>query len=142
MVVLAKTEFERLKLLAEAAYPEEFCAILLGKRDGSRTEVKHILPTPNVHDNPRRAYTISPGAVIVAQRKSREEELQILGFVHSHPDHSAEPSPTDLEQALWLGCVYGIVSVRGGTFADISFYRLGGSDLHDRHFLPDDLHRG
>ena len=140
MVVFAKPEFDRLKLLAEAAYPEEFCAILVGKREGSRTEVKRILPTPNVHEHPRRAYTISPGAVIVAQRKSREEELQILGFLHSHPDHSAEPSPTDLEQALWLGCVYGIVSVRGGKFADVGFYRLGGNDLQDRHFLPDDLH--
>lgn len=141
MIVLAKAEFERLKVLAEAAYPDEFCAILIGKREGSRAEVKRILPTPNVHESPRGAYSISPGAVILAQRKSREDDLHILGFVHSHPDHPAEPSAADLEQALWLGCAYGIVSVRNGVFADVSFYKLGGSGLHDRHFLSDDLHR-
>ncbi len=139
MIVLSQPEFRRLKLLAEAAYPEEFCAILVGKRDAAGAHVTRILPTPNTHDHPRRAYSISPGAVIQAQRRSREENLQILGFAHSHPDHSAEPSPTDLEQALWLGCFYGIVSVRGGTFDSVAFYRLEGKDLHERQFVPDEL---
>jgi proteasome lid subunit RPN8/RPN11 len=140
MIVLAQHEFEQLKLLAEAAYPEEFCAILLGKHDPAGSRVARILPTPNTHTNPRRAYSISPTAVIAAQRKSREHDLQILGFVHSHPDHTAEPSPTDLDQALWMGCVYGIVSVRGGSFAAAAFYRLAGESLDDRHFVPVELH--
>jgi proteasome lid subunit RPN8/RPN11 len=139
MIMLAQCEFEQLKLLAEVAYPEEFCAILLGTRDGETTRLTRILPTPNTHDTPRRAYAISPAAVIVAQRKSREDELQILGFVHSHPDHPAEPSPTDLEQALWVGSVYAIVSVRAGKFAAISFYRLAGQALEERRFLPEEV---
>jgi proteasome lid subunit RPN8/RPN11 len=141
MITLAQREFEQLKLLAEVAYPEEFCAILVGTRDGEQARVTRILPTPNTHENPRRAYTISPAAVIVAQRKSREEELQILGFVHSHPDHPAEPSPADLEQALWVGSVYAIVSVRAGRFAAISFYRLAGETLEERRFLPEAVKR-
>lgn len=140
MVVLAQPEFLQLKVLAEAAYPDEFCAILLGRRERSRAQVTRVLPAPNVHQNPRKAYAISPVAVIGAQRKSLAEDLQVLGFVHSHPDHSAEPSPSDLDQALWPGCVYGIVSVRQGTFAELSFYRLQGDTLSDRHFVPDELH--
>lgn len=139
MIVLPQPEFERLKLLAEAAYPDEFCAILVGKREGARAQVTRIMPTPNTHETPRRAYSISPGAVILAQRRSREEDLQILGFVHSHPDHPAEPSPADLDQALWLGCFYGIVSVRAGSFDSMAFFRLEGKDLNDRRLVPDEL---
>ena len=136
MITLAQREFEQLKLLAEVAYPDEFCAILLGTREGDLARVTRVLPTPNTHENPRRAYAISPAAVIVAQRKSREEELQILGFVHSHPDHPAEPSPADLEQALWVGSVYAIVSVRAGKFAAVSFYRLAGESLEEPTVSP------
>jgi proteasome lid subunit RPN8/RPN11 len=139
MIVLAQHEFEQLKLLAEAAYPDEFCAILLGRRDPAGSRVARILPTPNTHSNPRRAYSISPSAVIAAQRKSREHDLQILGFVHSHPDHTAGPSPADLDQALWMGCLYGIVSVRAGSFSEMAFYRLAGEHLDDRHFVPVEL---
>jgi proteasome lid subunit RPN8/RPN11 len=139
MITLAKPELEQLKLLAEVAYPEEFCAILLGTRDGESARVTRVLPTPNSHEHPRRAYAIAPAAVIVAQRKSRDEELQILGFVHSHPDHDSTPSTTDLDQALWLGFVYGIVSVRAGKFAAISFYRLAGETVEERRFLPEEV---
>jgi proteasome lid subunit RPN8/RPN11 len=139
MIVLAQPEFERLKLLAEAAYPEEFCGILLGRRDLAGSRVARLLPTPNVHGNPRRAYSISPAAVIAAQRKSREHDLQILGFVHSHPDHAAEPSASDLDQALWMGCIYGIVSVHAGTYSEVAFYRLEGERLEERHFVPVEL---
>ncbi len=140
MIALGPHNFEHLKLLAEAAYPAEFCAILLGQRDGPRTHITRILPTVNTHENPRRAYAIAPAAVIAAQRKSRADDLQILGFVHSHPDHSVEPSSADLDQALWLGCVYGIVSVRDGRFTAMAFYRLAGESLQDRAFIPVEYH--
>lgn len=139
MIAIAQPELEQLKLLAEVAYPEEFCAILLGTRDGGNARLTRVLPTPNAHEHPRRAYSIAPAAVILAQRKSRDEESQILGFVHSHPDHAALPSTTDLDQALWLGCVYGIVSVRAGKFAAVSFYRLAGETMEDKRFLPEEV---
>lgn len=138
MIALGQREFEQLKLLAEVAYPQEFCAILLGTRDSEMARVTRVLPAPNAHENPRRAYAIPPAAVITAQRKSREEDLQVLGFAHSHPDHPALPSATDLEQALWLGCVYAIVSVRAGKFAELSFFRLAGEALEERRFLPEE----
>jgi proteasome lid subunit RPN8/RPN11 len=137
MVLLEQREIEQLRLLAELAYPDEFCAILLGTQEADGARVKRVLPTPNTHENPRRAYSIAPAAVILAQRKSREEELHILGFVHSHPDHAAQPSASDLDQALWLGCVYGIVSVRAGHFDSIAFYRLEGSKLEERAFTSE-----
>jgi proteasome lid subunit RPN8/RPN11 len=141
MVVLAQPELQQLKILAEAAYPEECCAILLGRRERSRAQVIRVLPAPNTSANPRRSYTIPPAAVVAAHRSSLAEDLQVLGFVHSHPDHPPQPSRADLDQALWPGCIYGIVSVREGSVAEIAFFRLAGDTLDQRHFVPDELHR-
>jgi proteasome lid subunit RPN8/RPN11 len=48
------------------------------------------------------------------QRDARDRGLEIIGFYHSHPDHPAEWSPTDLAEAHWIGCSYVITSVDGG----------------------------
>lgn len=41
-----------------------------------------------------------------AEKQAREQGLEILGFYHSHPDHTARPSEFDREHALpWYSCV-------------------------------------
>ncbi len=134
MIRLGLREFEQLKQLAELAYPEEFCAILVGREENDETVVERVLPARNAHTNPRRAYAIPPASLIAAQRKARAEGNRIIGFVHSHPDHPPVPSATDLQEALWINHVYGIVTVSTGQFSGLEFYRLQGSSLDDRQF--------
>ena len=38
----------------------------------------------------------------------------VVGFYHSHPDHPARWSTTDLAEAHWTGCSYVITSVEKG----------------------------
>ena len=47
----------------------------------------------------------------------------LAGFYHSHPDHPARPSETDLAQA-WPNLTYIIVAVRDGQPEDLRFWRL------------------
>jgi len=73
-------------------------------------------------------YVLDPAAFLAADRDARSEDLEVVGFWHSHPDSPAVPSETD-RQAAWPGYAYVIVSVRRGrprevrlwTFADDSF---------------------
>ena len=132
MVLLGQRDYDELQRLAEAAYPEEFCAILLGRREAESHAIVRVLLTANVHANPDRAYAIAPEALIAAQRKARADDLQILGFAHSHPDREAIPSKADLDQAYWLGHAYGIVSVQQGTARTIRFFRLKGPSMDER----------
>ncbi|ABF39199.1 Mov34/MPN/PAD-1 [Candidatus Koribacter versatilis Ellin345] len=134
MVVIEQRELDRLKVLGESAYPEEACAILIGKREGEVTWVTRALPAINVHEEPAHAYEISPQALIAAQRKAREDGQEIVGFVHSHPDEAAKPSSRDLEEAFWLGLTYGMMSVYAGTFTALNFYRLEGESPEGRRF--------
>jgi proteasome lid subunit RPN8/RPN11 len=131
MVLLEQHETERLKRLAEVAYPEEFCAILLGRRRGERVRVAQVLPVTNVHDRPRRAYAIATTELIAAQRQARERKLEIVGFAHSHPDHPAEPSATDRELAYWPACVWGIVGVDGGVARQVRWFWIRGGEVEE-----------
>jgi proteasome lid subunit RPN8/RPN11 len=134
MVLLEQREFERIKLQSESAYPEECCAILLGRKENEVVWVVRAVPAINVHNEPEHAYEISAQALISAQRHARGEGLEIVGFVHSHPDAAAEPSPEDLKQALWIGCAYGIAAVHAGKFRELQFFRLQGESVETRRF--------
>ena len=62
-----------------------------------------------------------------------------MGFYHSHPDHPALWSPTDLAEAHWLGSSYVITSVAGGAAAETRSFDLAGSGEEDKDFQPEDI---
>jgi proteasome lid subunit RPN8/RPN11 len=97
---------------AARAYPDECCGLLLGHDDGRVTAAAPI-PNGETDDRRRVAYLLSPGAYRRAEQQARTEGLEVVGVFHSHPDHPAEPSPTDLAEA-WPGWLYVIVPVALG----------------------------
>lgn len=86
-------------LLASAA-PDEGCALLLGRRDGSCWTVTQLWPCLNVWPQPPQRperFAIDPREQLVAQRWARSRQLVVLGVAHSHPTSAAVPSRTDCE---------------------------------------------
>jgi len=65
--------------------------------------------------------------------------MEIVGFYHSHPDHPARPSPTDLEDAHWIGCSYVITSVVQGKAHETRSFLLNGTLEEDKHFVEENL---
>ena len=109
---------------AEATYPEECCGFLLGKA-GTVNEGVRIHRVPNRQQtNRERRYTITPEDYRAADQDARDHDQDIVGFYHSHPDHPAKPSPTDLEEATFPGYTYIIVSVHNGEAGAITAWRL------------------
>lgn len=114
------------------AYPEEGCGVLLGRERGGDREVARVVALDNARDGAReRRYRIAPEQLLAADRAARAAALDVLGIFHSHPDHPAEPSEFDRENA-WPWYSYVIVSVRNGEVADQRCWRLrddrGGFD--------------
>lgn len=110
---------------AEAArtYPAECCGLLFGTGD----EVAEARPLDNAEDEARRpkAYLLPPGAYRRAEQEARDRGLEVVGVFHSHPDHVAEPSNTDLAEA-WPGWLYVIVPVEEGRAGVARAWRLRG----------------
>lgn len=109
----------------EETYPEECCGLLIGRLDEGQNEVLHARRAVNQNENRRvDRYVIAPEEYRDADRDARKRGLDIVGIYHSHPDHPAEPSATDLEQATFPGYTYVIVSVRDGRADDMTAWSL------------------
>lgn len=96
-------------------YPEEACGLLLGRwLPAGGIEVERAVETCNVAPlaDRKHRFTISPRALLDWDRAAASEGLSIVGFFHSHPDASAQPSVEDAAHA-WPGYAYLILSTTG-----------------------------
>ena len=91
-------------------------------------------------DSPHNRYHIDPRELVRIQRHGREQGYDILGFYHSHPDHPAQWSKTDLAEAHWIGCSYVITSVERGKAALTNSFALAGTGEEDKRFVHEPIH--
>ena len=90
-------------------------------------------------DSPQNRYHIDPKELVRIQRQGRERGEDIIGFYHSHPDHPAQWSPTDLAEAHWFGCSYVITAVAKGNAAMTNSFELTGSDENDKKLVSENI---
>src|ERR1700758_3353319 len=129
MLKISKIEFDSIRRHGEETYPHECCGVFLGHFDNEDRSVNKIVRCGNTRsDSPHNRYHIAPQELVRVQRQAREEGLEIVGFYHSHPDHPARWSQTDLAEAHWIGCSYVITSVEKGRAAITNSFELAGSD--------------
>lgn len=103
----------RIRAHAERGYPNEACGLLSGIRhsDGTVT-ITGVHESENVtaHD-PKTGFEVDPKLRFDLMRalEAQADGSEIIGHYHSHPDHPAEPSATDLTMTyevdfIWLIC--------------------------------------
>jgi proteasome lid subunit RPN8/RPN11 len=139
MLRVSQSCYNALRRHGEQTYPHECCGVLLGRfeDDGTKT-VSLVAPAGNTRqDSPQNRYNIDPKELIRIQREGRERGEDIVGFYHSHPDHPAQWSPTDLAEAHWFGCSYVITSVEKGKAAVTNSFELTGTDEPDKKFVDE-----
>jgi proteasome lid subunit RPN8/RPN11 len=123
---IAQPEWLNLRQHGEETYPHECCGVLLGTlaADGAKT-VQTIVRCRNQRsDSPHNRYVIDPHELVRIQREASARAQDIVGFYHSHPQHPAHWSPTDLEEAHWTGCSYVITSVMNGMATETNSFEL------------------
>jgi proteasome lid subunit RPN8/RPN11 len=125
--------YEAMRSHGEETYPHECCGVLLGRSqsgaDGVEINtVEAAVRAGNTRtDSAHNRYNIAPIELVMIQRQGREKGWDIVGFYHSHPDHPAQWSSTDLAEAHWLGCSYVITSVNQGIAQLTHSFLLTGS---------------
>jgi proteasome lid subunit RPN8/RPN11 len=140
MLKVTTAHLEDIRRHAEESYPEECCGILIGRFSEDMRIVHVTLRCRNAAIESRHTrYHIDPREVIRAQRDARGQGLEIVGFYHSHPDHPAQWSPTDLADAHWIGCSYMITTVENGRATETNSFVLSGTLEEDKAFLWEEL---
>jgi len=140
MLKISPSDYDAIRRHGEQTYPHECCGILIGTIEGDIRTVRSTVRCTNIcADSPQTLYDIDPRELIRAQRDAHERSLDIVGFYHSHPDHPAHWSPTDLEQAHWIGCSYVITSVEKGIATETSAFALIGRTEEDKGLLEEEV---
>lgn len=89
-IILKQSDKKILAQYSENQKPNEACAILFGKED----EVLDIFLTDNIEESPVN-FTISNEQLIEAYKIAEDQNVEIVGIFHSHPNSEAFPSNTD-----------------------------------------------
>jgi len=140
MLRISQGHLSSIRRSAERCYPRECCGVLLGKLvDGERVVFEVISCTNVAEGDQRDRYHIDPAELIDIQKRARDSGLDIVGFFHSHPDHPAVASRTDLKEALWFANSYLIVEVNQGRAGEIGSFVLCGTDEQDKRFDPEQI---
>jgi len=150
---LPRAVYQVLRAHGEETWPQECCGALLGRAiqgggqgggpEGSVKgwEVDSMVQAVNMRADSsagasRDSYEIAPAELVRIVEEARSRGLEIAGFYHSHPDHPAQPSSTDLAEAHWLGCSYVITAVDQGKAAYTNGFLLAGTSEENKHFEP------
>jgi proteasome lid subunit RPN8/RPN11 len=141
MLKLPRAAYDSLRRHGEETYPYECCGVLLGRfeDDGSRVVTSTARCGNTRTDSAHNRYNIDPRELVRIQREGRERGEDIVGFYHSHPDHPARWSSTDLAEAHWLGCSYVITSVEKGKAILTNSFELAGSEENDKQLRDEQV---
>lgn len=121
MIDIKKNHIDQIKEHAQKDYPYECCGILLGKFENGEKTVTQVLEIVNEKEdeNKHNRYLIPSSKILETELYAIKNGLDIVGFYHSHPDHSAIPSAYDVEHALPVYS-YLIVSVYDSKAVDFT----------------------
>ena len=125
-IVLGASQRARIVAIAERAYPEECCGLLVGLDDpDGRIVVTRLVESRNLRtERARDRFEIDPQVRITVEIELRGRAERVVGHYHSHPDHPARPSATDLESAYEPNLVWVIVGVADGLAGELNAFRL------------------
>ena len=139
MLRIRETEWKAIRRHGEEAYPLEACGVLVGRFEGEVRTVQDAVRCGNARtDSPEDRYQIDPREILRIERGARARGLDLVGFYHSHPDHPARPSPTDLAEAHWFGCSYVITRVGPGRADETRAFVLAGDEAAKR-FVDEEI---
>ncbi|MCC6545201.1 MAG: M67 family metallopeptidase [Nitrospirae bacterium] len=104
---------------AKTDFPLECCGILGGKGD----EATHIYRMRNI-DKSKVTYLMDPAEQMKVFKEMRSLGIELKAIYHSHPNHPALPSRTDVELAYYPEAVYIIISINDSKETKIGSFNI------------------
>ena len=110
---------------AVRAFPNECCGFLYGHEDenGRRIITQAQVVNNAKEGDKRRRFEIAPYDYLNAEKYAEQQQVQLLGIYHSHPNHPAVPSEHDRVAAQPFFS-YIIISVNDQQPGPIRSWRL------------------
>jgi proteasome lid subunit RPN8/RPN11 len=120
---------------AKETYPRECFGFLVGTFDTGGA-VRRVVTGTNLNTDRADRFEMDPKEFVQVEKGADDEELNVIGFYHSHPDWPAIPSQTDITWA-WEGSYYLIVSVHEGQPFNTGIWSL--AEEEPKRFVQESL---
>jgi len=104
LIAIPTDLLDTIKAHAEATYPKECCGLLVGVTapDGM-VHVQRVVPSPNTtQKNQKDSFEVDAKVRFDVMRSHENTDQDIVGHYHSHPDHPAKPSKTDIDMNMGI----------------------------------------
>ena len=127
MLIIEQKPLDEMCEDALRSFPDECCGFFFGNEIGEERIITNIFTVDNSKEgDKKRRFEIAPKDYLDAERFADENELQLLGVYHSHPNHPAVPSEHD-RIAAQPYFSYIIISVKEKQIAEIRSWQLNES---------------
>lgn len=125
MILIPVSELRKVEQAAAGAYPAECCGLLVGHDgNGGAIQITRAVASANLKAAERAdRFEVDPKVRFDLMRAIEGTHERIVGHYHSHPDHPAEPSATDLSMVWEPDLVWLITAVNGGHAAETTAHR-------------------
>jgi proteasome lid subunit RPN8/RPN11 len=142
VLFISRPQLKQVVDAAEGAYPRECCGLLAGRaRADNDLEVRAVHPSANLDSSGRAdRFEVDSELFIDLNRDLRGTNDRVIGVYHSHCDHRAQPSQTDLELAWEPDLIWLIVAVEDGQAVHSTAHAIDpdGRRFHDFGLRTDD----
>ncbi len=119
---LPRSLAEQMAAEAARAIPEEACGVLVGQGNA----ITCTISIPNIASAPERAFVLDPATLVQAISRIETSGQELIGFYHSHTQHDAQPSPTDIREWNYPDLLMVIISVAS---KKIAAWQVHGVDV-------------
>lgn len=106
---------------AKEDFPLECCGILGGKDKDN--EITNSYRIKNI-DESKVTYLMDPKEQIKVFKDMRTNLIELKAIYHSHPNHPAYPSQTDVRLAYYPEAVYIIISINDNKEIEMHGFRI------------------
>jgi len=123
---MTAVQISKINYEAENAYPMEACGLITGlKINAAVLRVIKIVPAQNIlASETNHRFEVDPRTRINLEKEIRGTEESLIAHYHSHPDHPALPSSTDLKNVHEPDLIWLIVSVNEGKAQDLTAHHF------------------
>lgn len=111
MVVLKKSDYEKMVTHCQKHVPNEACGLLGGYIEGDKKVITDVYLLTNIDASPEH-FSLSPEEQLQVMKDIRSKKNVLIGNFHSHPASPSRPSQEDIRLAYDSKMSYLILSLQ------------------------------
>ncbi len=134
MIVIRKSDYEKLLSHAEKQLPEEACGLIAGEETENGKIIRKVYLLTNI-DHSREHFSLDPKEQLTAIKDMRANGFVPLGNWHSHPESPSRPSEEDKRLAYDSKASYMILSLMEREKPVLHSFRIAGNHVEKENLV-------